>query len=186
ATVRECFGPISILVNNAGITSRLGLSDITDEHWDDVMSTNVKGLLYACQAVVGDMKAARWGRILNCSSYGARHSRIERGVYSASKAALNALTQIWAGELGSYGITVNAYAPGDMKTEMMADVLATPAGAALTRNIVLGRLGEPEEVADVVLYLASERASYLTGAIIEVTGGKFVVQNPHDAWPTPP
>jgi 3-oxoacyl-[acyl-carrier protein] reductase len=180
--VIDRYGAVDILVNNAGITSRKALMDLDDEHWDDVMRTNVKGLLHCCQAVVPGMKNRRWGRIINCSSYAAWHSALARGVYAASKAAVNALTKVWAGELGPYGITVNAYAPGDIRTEMMADLLGAQE-QQLTRRVALGRIGTPDEVADVVLFLASERAAYLTGVVIEISGGKYVVQNPWDAWP---
>jgi 3-oxoacyl-[acyl-carrier protein] reductase len=181
-TVLDRFGAVDVLVNNAGVTSRKSLADLDDNHWDDVMRTNVKGLLHCCQAVVPGMKERGWGRIINCSSYAAWHSALARGVYAASKAAVNALTKVWAGELGPYGITVNAYAPGDIRTEMMADLLGAQE-QRLTQRIALGRIGTVDEVADVVLFLASERAAYLTGIVIEISGGKYVVQNPWDAWP---
>jgi 3-oxoacyl-[acyl-carrier protein] reductase len=180
--VIDRFGTVDVLVNNAGITSRQALADLDDAHWDAVMRTNVKSLLHCCQAVVPGMKARRWGRIINCSSYAAWHAALARGVYAASKAAVNALTKVWAGELGPYGITVNAYAPGDIRTEMMADLLG-PQEQRLTQRIALGRIGTVDEVADVVVFLASERAAYLTGIIVEISGGKYVVQNPWDAWP---
>jgi 3-oxoacyl-[acyl-carrier protein] reductase len=182
--VIDRFGAVDILVNNAGITSRKSLMDLDDAHWDDVMRTNVKGLLHCCQAVVPGMKARRWGRIINCSSYAAWHAALARGVYAASKAAVNALTKVWAGELGPWGITVNAYAPGDIRTEMMADLLGAQE-RRLTQRIALGRIGTADEVADVVVFLASERAAYLTGIVVEISGGKYVVQNPWDAWPEP-
>ncbi|MDR7555498.1 MAG: SDR family NAD(P)-dependent oxidoreductase [Armatimonadota bacterium] len=182
----ECrAGPVDILVNNAGVTSRRSLAELTDDHWDEVMTTNVKALLFTCQAVTPWMMRKRWGRIINASSYAAWHPRLNRGVYAASKAAVEALTRAWAGELAPYGITVNAYAPGDIATDMMADMLAAGAGE-LTRHIALGRIGTPEDVADAVAFLASERAAYITGTVMAISGGKYIVQNPWDAWPQAP
>jgi 3-oxoacyl-[acyl-carrier protein] reductase len=175
-------GSLDILVNNAGITSRSGLLQMTEAHWDEVMATNVKSLLLTCQTVVPIMMQKRWGRIINASSYAAWHAALNRGVYSASKAAVVALTRVWAGELAPYGITVNAYAPGDIATDIMADMLSTQADR-LVRRIALARIGTPDEVADAVVFLASERAAYITGAVLEISGGKYVVQNPWDAWP---
>jgi 3-oxoacyl-[acyl-carrier protein] reductase len=180
--VNRRFGPIEILVNNAAITSREAFLSLTEAHWDEVMTTNVKGLLFITQAVVPSMMQRKWGRIINAASYAAWHPAVGRSIYSASKAAVIALTRAWAGELGPYEITVNAYAPGPIDTQMEADNLATGA-REVTRPIALGRIGAPEEVADLVLFLASERARFLTGAVVEISGGKYVVQNPWSAWP---
>lgn len=180
-TVVDHLGSVDILVNNAGIASRQSLMDLTEQHWDEVMSTNVKALLFTCQAVVPEMQQKRWGRIINASSYAAWHPPIAHGLYAASKAAVIALTRTWAGELAPYGITVNAYAPGPIDTDMSADDPITRRIKS-AEQIALGRHGKPDEVANVVGFLASERAGYLTGVVVEISGGKYVVQNPWEAW----
>lgn len=179
--VSDQMGPVEILVNNVGVTSRRSLFDLDESHWDEVMTVNVKSLLYTCQATVPGMRERGWGRIINAASYAAWHASLARSVYAASKAAVIALTRVWAGELAPFGITVNAYAPGDVETDMVADLMSSQA-EVLARRIALGRIGRPEEVADAVLFLASERAGYLTGVVLEISGGKYVVQNPWDAW----
>ncbi len=180
-TVTDDLGPIEILINNAGITSRQNLLELTEDHWDHIMATNVKSLLFTCQAALPEMMRKRWGRIINAASYSAWHPPLARGLYAASKAAVIALTKAWAGELAPYGITVNAYAPGPIATDMSAEDQASHGGDP-TRPIALGRVGRPEEVADLAVFLASGRASFLTGVVVEISGGKYVVQNPWDAW----
>jgi len=179
-TVEDQLGRVDVLVNNAGISSKHALMDIDERHWDDVMETNVRSMLFCCQEVAPGMMQRRWGRILNASSYAAWHPSLNRGAYAASKAAVIAVTRTWAGELAPFGITVNAYAPGDIETDIMAEALATQADQ-LTQRIALRRVGTPAEVAEVVVFLASERASYQTGITVEISGGKFVVQNPWEA-----
>jgi 3-oxoacyl-[acyl-carrier protein] reductase len=175
-------GQIDFLVNNAGITSRKGLFDITDEHWDDVLNVNLRGTFLCTQIVARHMVKRRFGRIVNVSSLAASMPAIERGAYAAAKAAIIAVTKVWAGELAPYGITVNAYAPGDIETEMIADTRAALGDDYMTRNIALKRFGTPEEVGQLVAFLVSPWAEYLTGILVPISGGKFLVQNPGDAW----
>jgi len=179
-SVIDRFGAIDVLVNNAAIINRDTLLQLTEDAWDQVMATNVKSLLFACQAVAPSMMRRHWGRIINAASYGAWHPSHAHGLYAASKAAVIALTKAWAAELAPYGIHVNAYAPGPIATDMVAGSPGTPED--VTRPVALGRMGRPEEVADAVAFLASERASFLTGAVLEISGGKYAVQDPWTAW----
>jgi 3-oxoacyl-[acyl-carrier protein] reductase len=178
--VASRLGPVDILVNNAAVSGRHGLMALTQEHWDEVMAINVRSILFGCQAVAPEMIRRGWGRIINAASYIAGHPSIGNGLYAASKAAVVSLTKTWAGELAPHGITVNAYAPGPIATDMSASDPIPLQDAA--RYLALQRIGTPEEVADVVTFLASERAAYLTGVIVDVSGGKYVVQDPWSAW----
>jgi NAD(P)-dependent dehydrogenase (short-subunit alcohol dehydrogenase family) len=179
-TVTDRFGAVDVLVNNAAIINRQTLLQLTEEEWDQVMATNVKSLLFTCQAVAPQMMRRGWGRIINAASYGAWHPSHAHGLYAASKAAVIALTKAWAAELAPYGIHVNAYAPGPIATDMVAGSPGAPED--VTRPVALRRMGRPEEVADAVAFLASERASFLTGAVLEISGGKYAVQDPWTAW----
>jgi 3-oxoacyl-[acyl-carrier protein] reductase len=172
---------IDFLVNNAGVTSRLSLFDITDDHWDKVLNINLRGMFFCTQAAARHMKKQKFGRIVSAASYAAWHAGINRGVYAASKAGVIALTKVWSGELAPYGITLNAHAPGDILTDMTADIRGDDEKILLER-IAMHRFGTAEEVANVVAFFLSPSADYLTGTVLEVTGGKFVVQNPNDAW----
>jgi 3-oxoacyl-[acyl-carrier protein] reductase len=172
---------IDFLVNNAGVTSRLGLLEITDPHWDEVMDINLRGVFLCTQAVVPHMMKKKFGRIVSASSYAAWHAGLNRGVYAAAKAGIAALTKVWAGELAPHGINMNAYAPGDIITEMTKDIIGADEKILLDR-IALHRFGTVQEVAELVSFLLSPSSGYLTGVVIEISGGKFVVQNPSDAW----
>jgi 3-oxoacyl-[acyl-carrier protein] reductase len=174
-------GHIDFLVNNAGVTSRSSLFDLTDEHWSDVLDINLRGVFLCTQIVARHMAKRKFGRIVNATSFAALISNINRGVYAAAKAGVIAVTKVWAGELAPYGITVNAYIPGSIATEMTADQRSAETESLLNR-ISLRRFGTPEEVARVVAFLLSPAADYITGTAIDVSGGKFVVQNPDDAW----
>jgi 3-oxoacyl-[acyl-carrier protein] reductase len=174
-------GKIDFLVNNAGMTSRSSLFDLTDEHWDEVLDINLRGVFLCTQIVARHMAKRKFGRIVNAASFAAWISNINRGVYAAAKAGVIALTKVWAGELAPYGITVNAYVPGSIVTEMTADQRSVETESMLNR-ISLRRYGTPEEVATVVVFLLSPAADYITGTAIDVSGGKFVVQNPDGPW----
>ena len=174
-------GPVEILVNNAAVSGRGSLTALTQAHWDEVMAVNVRGVLFGCQAVAPGMMRRGWGRIINAASYIAGHPSTGNGLYAATKAAVVTLTKTWAGELAPHGITVNAYAPGPIATDMaMSDPNMSLEEAA--KYLALQRVGTPEEVADVVTFLVSARAAYLTGVVLDVSGGKYVVQDPWTAW----
>ncbi len=164
------FGKVNILVNNAGIT-RDGLAmRMSEEDWDAVLATNLKGAFNFIQAVLRPMLKQRSGRIVNMASVAGVMGNAGQANYSASKAGLIGLTKTLARELASRGITVNAVAPGFIKTDM-TDVLPEAIKTGVVGQIPLGRFGEPEDIAAAVTFLASAEASYITGQTLNVDGG---------------
>jgi 3-oxoacyl-[acyl-carrier protein] reductase len=164
-------GRIDILVNNAGITrGYVPLEKIDGAILDGILEVNLRGAVIAVQAVIGVMKKQRAGRILNISSVLATYGFPGQTAYVASKSALEGLTRVWAREFGPYGITVNTLRPGYVRTAMNAGN-----GEALEKQVLartpLGRLGEVEDVASAFLWLASDEAAFVTGAILPVDGG---------------
>jgi 3-oxoacyl-[acyl-carrier protein] reductase len=164
------FGKVDILVNNAGIT-RDGLAmRMSEEDWDAVLNTNLKGAFNFIQAVMRPMIKQRSGRIVNIASVAGLMGNAGQANYAASKAGLIGLTKTLARELAGRGITVNAVAPGFIKTDM-TDVLNDNIKNAVVGQIPLGRFGEPTDIAAAVAYLASADASYITGQTLTVDGG---------------
>ena len=164
------FGPINILVNNAGITRDKSFLKMSKEMWDEVMHVNLDGLFNTTQAVLPSMVAAGWGRILNLSSIVAQMGNFGQANYAATKGAVISFTETLARELARKNITVNAIAPGFIETDMIKD-MAEAALNQIRTQTPIGRLGRPEEVADAVVFLASQRASYITGQTLGVNGG---------------
>jgi 3-oxoacyl-[acyl-carrier protein] reductase len=168
-------GGIDILVNCAGIISyKKGIGAFPVEEWDRVLNVNLRGTYLVCRAFVEGMKEQRWGRIVTFSSLAARVGGIEVGLhYAASKAALIGLTRTLAKECGPYGITVNAVAPGVILTEPVRQQIQGREADYLAQ-IPLRRLGEPEDVAGVVLFLSSSLSAYITGSVLDINGGMYM------------
>ena len=167
------FGPIHILVNNAGITKDGLALRMKTEDWQTVIDTNLSGSFYACQAVMQGMMKARWGRIINISSVVGQTGNAGQANYVAAKAGLIGLTKSLARELSSRNITVNAVAPGFIATDMTA-VLSEELKQKMLVNIPLGRFGAAEDIAAAVAFLASESAGYITGHVLDVNGGMYM------------
>lgn len=168
--VKERFGPISLLVNNAGVAGQAQFQDITDELWDRYFSVNLKGAFHTIQAVLPDMLHEKCGSIVNISSiWGLRGASCEV-TYSCTKAALIGLTRSLAMELAPSGIRVNCVAPGVIDTDMLS-VLPGDVLDDLAAQTPMGRLGKPEDIAGAVLYFASDAASFVTGQVLTADGG---------------
>ena len=168
--IKELMGPVEILVNNAGITRDGLLLRMSEADYAAVLDTNLKGTFLCTKAAIKDMMKARNGRIINITSIVGVQGNAGQANYSASKAGVIGFTKSVAREYGSKGITVNAVAPGFIQTAM-TDQLPDNVKETYLKQIPLARFGTPEDVADVVEFLASDKASYITGQVIEVTGG---------------
>jgi len=168
--VEKAFGPIEVLVNNAGVTADDLIMRMSHEAWDRVIQTNLTSAYFCTKAVLRGMLKARWGRIVNITSVSGIAGNAGQANYSAAKAGLIGLTRSVAKEVGSRGITVNAVAPGFIETDMTGALGESVREAAIPA-IALGRFGAPGEVAAAVGYLASDDASYVTGHVLVVDGG---------------
>ena len=169
----EAHGSIDLLVNNAGVTEDNLILRMSRESWDRVLTTNLTGTFLVTQAVVKTMFRKRFGRIVNVSSIVGLMGNPGQANYAASKAALIGFTKSVARELASRNVTCNAVAPGFIRTEM-TDKMTDAAREALTGQIPLGRLGGPDDVAAVVAFLLSEDAAYVTGTVLNVSGGLYM------------
>jgi len=168
------YGRIDILVNNAGIIRRGTIETVTEEDWDRVIEVNLKGTFNCCKAVVEIMKSQKYGKIVNVSSIAGKLGDITSAPgYGPSKAGVDALTKTLARQLAPYGINVNGVSPHAIETEMSAQ-WSEERRKEIIASIPLGRLGEPEDVAEAVLFLASDRASFITGEILDVNGGALM------------
>ncbi len=170
AMIGERLGSVEILVNNAGITRDALVLRMGVEAWDEVIETNLRSVYLVSKAALRGMLRARWGRIVSISSVSGIAGNPGQANYAASKAGIIGFTKSVAREVGSRGITVNAVAPGFIETDM-TDALGDEITTAARERIALGRLGQPEEVAAAVGYLASDDASYVTGHTLVVDGG---------------
>lgn len=166
----EAFGTIDILVNNAGITRDGLLMRMKEEDWDAVLNTNLKGVFLCTKAVSKLMMKKRTGKIVNMASVVGVTGNAGQANYSAAKAGVIGFTKTMAKELAARNITVNAIAPGYIETDMTA-VLPDGVKEAMTKNVPMGRGGKPEDIANAVLFLVSDCASYITGQVINVDGG---------------
>lgn len=170
AAITEQYGPVSVLVNNAGITRDNLFMRMKDDEWDDIIDTNLSAIFRVTKACIKPMVKARFGRIINISSVVGSTGNPGQTNYAASKAGIIGFGKSLARELGSRGITVNAIAPGFIVSDM-TDALDEEQQKQLAANISLGRFGEPQEVADAAAFLASPMASYITGQTLHVNGG---------------
>ncbi|MGM8225782.1 3-oxoacyl-ACP reductase FabG [Cellvibrio sp. ARAG 10.3] len=172
-SVQDEFGTPAILVNNAGITKDNLLMRMSDEEWFDVINTNLSSIYRLSKAVLRGMMKARWGRIINISSVVGSMGNAGQSNYAATKAGVSGFARSLAAEVGSRGITVNTVAPGFIDTDMTKG-LPEDQKAGLLSNIPVGRLGKPEEIAAVVVFLASDAAAYVSGETIHVNGGLYM------------
>lgn len=170
--VHKDFGPISVLVNNAGINRDRTFSKMTGEEWDEVMAVNLRGTFNVTKAVLPDMVEANWGRVINISSFVGQRGNFGQANYAASKAGIIGMTKSLALETAKKGITVNALAPGFIETDMTAGI-PEEVLKKLEAGIPIQRMGRVEEVASAVVFLASPQASYITGQALGVNGGLY-------------
>jgi 3-oxoacyl-[acyl-carrier protein] reductase len=171
--IREVYGRIDVLVNNAGITMDARLVKMTEEQFDKVINVNLKGVFHCTQAVVELMIAQGSGVILNASSVVGLYGNFGQTNYAASKFGVIGFAKTWARELGPKGIRVNAVCPGFIATPIL-DTIPEKVLEGMKERVPLRRLGTPEEIANVYAFLASDEASYINGAVIEVGGGLTV------------
>ncbi len=172
-TVQERFGPVQVLVNNAGITQDNLLMRMGEEQWAKVLDTNLTSVYRLCRACLRPMMKARYGRIVNIASVVAAMGNAGQTNYAAAKAGMIGFTKSLAREVGARGITVNAVAPGFIDTDMTR-ALSEEQRQALLANVPVGRFGEAREVAEAVAFLASPAAGYITGETLHVNGGMYM------------
>ncbi|WP_394809539.1 3-oxoacyl-ACP reductase FabG [Nitrosomonas sp.] len=171
--IREKFGEVEILVNNAGVTRDNLLVRMKDEEWDEIIETDLKSVFRLSRAVLRAMMKARYGRIINISSVVGAMGNMGQTNYAAAKAGIFGFSKSLAREVGSRNITVNCVAPGFIDTDMTR-ALADGLQQNLIQHVPLGRLGRPEEVASAVAFLASSAAGYITGTTLHVNGGMYM------------
>lgn len=173
AQITKDLGPVSILVNNAGITRDKSFLKMTRSMWEEVIHVDLDGVFYTTQLVVQEMVGAGWGRIINISSVVGQTGNFGQANYAAAKGALIAFSESLARELARKGVTVNAVAPGFIETDMVKDMPEATLNQVKAMT-PMGRLGKPEEIADAVVFLASPRSSYVTGQVLAVNGGMYM------------
>lgn len=171
--IEEQYGSVMVLVNNAGITKDNLLLRMSEDDWDDILNIHLKAVFRLSKRVLKGMTKARFGRIINISSVVAHFANPGQANYSAAKAGIEAFSRSLAKEMGSRQITVNCIAPGFIATEM-TEQLSEDIRKKMNDQVALNRFGEPQDIADAVSFLASEKASYITGNVLHVNGGLFM------------
>ncbi len=174
ATIHERRGPVSVLVNNAGITRDASFRKMSQADWDAVLRTNLDSMFNMTRQVIEDMIALGWGRIINISSVNGQRGAFGQANYAASKAGVHGFTKSLALEFARKNITVNTVSPGYLRTRMVEKVSPQVLQERILPEIPTGRLGEPDEVAQLVAYLASDRAGFITGANYSINGGQHM------------
>ena len=179
--VEKHFGGIDIWVSNAGAFVPHKIIDTTEEQWQMIMDVNVKSIYYGGLIAADKIRKRGGGVLINAASFASLMPAVGSGAYAASKAAVHSMTKSLAAELAPFNIRVIGYMPGVIETQMTSPTIKTR-GESIKHPIALQRIGEPQDVANAVLFAASDMASYITGTFIEIAGGKFCVQNPQNAW----
>jgi acetoacetyl-CoA reductase len=174
AQVQEKLGPVDVLVNNAGITRDMTFKKMDKVNWDAVLRTNLDSLFNMSKQVADGMVERNWGRIINVSSVNGSKGAFGQTNYSAAKAGVHGFTKALALEVAKKGVTVNTISPGYIGTKMVTAIPQEVLNSKILPNIPVGRLGKPEEVAGLVIYLASEEAAFVTGANIAINGGQHM------------
>jgi 3-oxoacyl-[acyl-carrier protein] reductase len=173
-TTLEKFGRVDIMVNNAGISGTTPIEEMTKEEWDRVMDINLWGVFLGCQTVLKPMREQRYGKIVNISSLAAKVGGIFIGInYSCAKAGVICMTKSFAKALAPYGVNVNAICPGPIETPFHSTTTKEQR-EALIKSTPLGKFGEPEDIAETILFLVSDSARHITGEIIDVNGGMLM------------
>ena len=173
-SIRKNIGPIDVLVNNAGITRDMTFKKMTKEDWDAVMNTNLDSAFNMTKQVLDDMVEKGWGRIINVASVNGQKGAFGQTNYSAAKAGLHGFTKALALEVAKKGVTVNTISPGYIGTKMVTAIPQEILDGKIIPQIPQGRLGAPEEVAGLIIYLASNEAAFVTGANISINGGQHM------------
>lgn len=175
-TVEDQMGPVDILINNAGVLRPTKIVDISEAEWDFVVDVNLKGTFLCSQAVIPRMRERGWGRIVNLSSTAGKNVSTMGGAhYTAAKAGVLGFTRHTASEVAADGITVNAVCPGLIDTDMTRKTITEDQAKAYADSFPVSRLGLPEEVAELIAFLATDRAAYITGASLDINGGDLMI-----------
>ncbi|MBX2834652.1 MAG: acetoacetyl-CoA reductase [Micavibrio sp.] len=172
--IEDELGPVHTLVNNAGITRDGMLHKMAEDSWHDVIETNLTSCYTMCRSVIAGMRERGAGRIVNISSINGQKGQLGQANYSAAKAGMIGFTKALALEAARKGITVNCVCPGYIKTDM-TESMDSAVLESIVKQIPMGRMGKPNEIADLVAFLASDKAAYITGATLSINGGQYMV-----------
>ena len=171
--IRDTYGPVSVLVNCAGITRDTTMKKMSPEQWHEVIDCNLNSVFNTCRCVINDMLEEGYGRIVNISSINGRKGQFGQANYSAAKAGMHGLTMALAQETATKGITVNTLSPGYIATDMIMKI-PEKVREAIRETIPVKRYGTPEEIAHAVVFLADKQSGYITGANLDINGGQFM------------